>query len=98
MTPPDDGRAAPAGICLDLAENGLIVEQPDGRRTKGTPPILVERDAACGDCGRRHDMEKCPKCGSWIELSYGLMGGGLGAVKFCSNEKCNWMFKEFDCE
>ena len=57
----------------------------------GKPPILVEKDADCSDCGQKHDMEKCPECGSWIELGFGLMFGGLGEYKFC--QKCNWHWK-----
>lgn len=86
------------GVFLDLAESGLVVEQADGGRTRGTPPVLVEKDAACGDCGKRHDMEKCPRCGSWIGMGYGLAGGGVGVYYYCLGDGCDWTFKEFDRE
>lgn len=59
----------------------------------GERPILVEKNADCSDCGRKHDMEKCPECSSWIELGFGLMFGGFGEYKFCQNEKCGWHWK-----
>lgn len=59
----------------------------------GTPPIMVEKNADCKDCGRKHDLEKCPKCGSWIEVGWGLMFGGFGEYKFCQNDKCDWFWK-----
>jgi hypothetical protein len=62
--------------------------------TYGTPPILVEKDAQCPDCSQRHDMEKCPKCGSWIGFGFGLMGGGYGPYKFCQADNCNWLWQE----
>lgn len=59
----------------------------------GTPPILVEKNADCSECGQKHDLEKCPKCGSWIEIGFGLMFGGFGEYKFCQNDKCTWRWK-----
>lgn len=59
----------------------------------GKPPVLVERDALCPECGGRHDMEKCPDCGSWIGMGFGLAFGGFGEYKFCTDEKCGWRWK-----
>lgn len=59
----------------------------------GEPAILVEKDTLCADCGDCHDVEKCPRCGSWIHLGFGLMGGGFGDYKFCDNSECKWMWK-----
>lgn len=62
----------------------------------GTPAILILKDAKCLDCGGVHDTEKCPDCGSYIELGYGLAGGGCGIYKYCTNGSCGWFWKEFD--
>lgn len=64
----------------------------------GIPSILVAKNKYCKECGRVHDLEKCPKCGASIEIGYGLMGGGIGVYKFCRNEKCNWFWKRLDQE
>lgn len=61
------------------------------KRPMGAPPVLVERDAWCEDCHSRHDMEKCPQCGSWISIGYGLMYGYYGEYKDCMNF-CGWFF------
>lgn len=74
----------------------LVVFQDSGRRTAGIPPILVKRDKLCDDCGKIHDFEKCPTCDGWIEIGYGLMGGGMGQYKFCRTDRCDWFYKEFD--
>lgn len=64
----------------------------------GTRPVLVEREHDCKECGKVHDLEKCPDCGGWIEVGYGLMGGGMGMYKWCPEEKCRWMWKELETE
>jgi len=28
-------------------------------------------------------MNKCPKCGTELEMGYGLAGGGIGAYEYC---------------
>lgn len=35
----------------------------------------------------------CPKCGSELEMGFGLAGGGYGAYEYCTNEKCNQFTK-----
>ncbi len=78
--------------------SGLIVCGVEPEIKMGEPAILVETDADCQECGRVHDMEKCPKCGSWIDEGYGLAFGGMGHYKSCLNEKCDWWWKEQDME
>lgn len=56
----------------------------------------MARDAYCEDCNGRHDMEKCPECGSWIGIGYGLMGGGMGVYKYCLSDSCTWMWKRLE--
>jgi predicted amidophosphoribosyltransferase len=63
----------------------------------GEPAVMVEEDALCPDCGDHHDIEKCPRCGSWIELGYGLMAGAMGSYKFCTNDQCRWVYVEPEC-
>jgi len=75
------------GICLDFAA------EPGEH---GERPVMVEANAHCPDCDTVHDIEKCPRCGAWIELGYGLMGGGFGPYKFCQNEACDWMWKNVE--
>lgn len=60
----------------------------------GEPPILVAENELCNECGNEHEFEKCPKCGSWIHLGFGLMFGGFGDYKWCQNEQCDWFYKE----
>lgn len=60
----------------------------------GTPAILVDKDKHCDECGHSHDFEKCPECGAWIELGFGLMFGGFGEYKYCRNDKCKWTWKK----
>lgn len=71
----------------------MTILQPDGYFTTGTPPVFVEADRFCSDCGRRHDFEKCPRCGAWIEIQYGI--GGLR--KWCAAE-CGWGFFRHDSD
>jgi hypothetical protein len=61
---------------------------------QGDPPVLVEKDHDCKECGKTHDLEKCPRCGSWITPGFGLMGGGFGPYWFCNNDDCDWFRKE----
>lgn len=35
----------------------------------------------------------CPKCGSELEMGFGLAGGGYGAYEYYTNEKCNQFTK-----
>lgn len=60
------------------------------------PPVLVEQDHNCAECGSVHEIEHCPKCGSDIGLGFGLAGGGFGEYKYCLGEKgdCDWFWKE----
>lgn len=38
-----------------------------------------------------HQVEDCPKCGSSLEQSFGLAGGGFGAYGYCpSCERVVW--------
>lgn len=67
---------------------------PPTRITFGEPPIFVDANHRCEDCGEIHDREKCPRCGSWIGHGFGLAGGGYGLYKYCLNEACDWMWKE----
>ena len=64
----------------------------------GTPPTLIEKDHDCQECGSTHDLEACPKCGSWISHGYGLMFGGFGAYKYCNNDSCDWLWKRLEVE
>jgi hypothetical protein len=69
------------------------------RTTIGIPPILVEKDRLCEECGSIHDIEKCPLCGSFIHIGYGFMGGGLGTYYTCGFDEftgCPWMYKILD--
>ena len=56
----------------------------------GTPPVLVAENALCEDCGKYHEIEKCPKCSSWITPSV----GGDRVTKYCNNDDCDWTFIE----
>ena len=58
------------------------------------PAILVKTAVDCPDCGKVHDIEACPKCGSDIVLGFGLMFGGYGEYKFC--EVCDWWWKRYE--
>jgi hypothetical protein len=60
---------------------------------RGERPVMVEANANCTDCNTVHDIEKCPKCGAWIELGFGLMFGGFGPYKFCTSKTCDWFWK-----
>ena len=74
--------------------NSVLIDTIDTHEGDGPEPIMVEQNAHCPDCGGQHDIEKCPKCGSWIEIGYGMAYGGMGEYKFCSNEKCDWFWKQ----
>lgn len=63
-------------------------------RPQGDPPVPVEKDHDCEECGNTHDLEQCPKCGSWISFGFGLMAGGCGPYMFCNNEECDWVRKD----
>lgn len=43
------------------------------REGMGGPPLMVDPDRFCDDCGKNHEFEKCPKCGSWIDLGFGRL-------------------------
>lgn len=81
-----------SGICLDFASTVGPGEEIGDR------PKLLQRDVDCEDCGTRHDVEVCPKCGSFIALGYGLMFGGCGEYRFCNedNGPCDWFWKRED--
>jgi hypothetical protein len=40
----------------------------------------------------------CPKCGTELEMGYGLAGGGIGPYEYCPNERCNYFVKHQDAE
>lgn len=64
----------------------------------GTPPVMVEENADCPDCGKVHDIEACPDCGADIIISYGLgCGPGIGLVKMCE-DMCGWTWKKVEPE
>ena len=35
----------------------------------------------------------CPKCGSELEMGFGLAGSGYGPYEYCTNEKCDQFTK-----
>lgn len=71
----------------------FTIFQPNGKVTLGVPPILVEKNKDCQECGRVHDIEVCPLCGSFIFLGFGFLGGGLGEYKICDADTCPWIYK-----
>lgn len=80
---------------LDVFVDAVGGEPGDER---GERPVMVKEDAHCDECGQRHDIEACPKCGAFIELGYGLIFGGCGEYKFCSAEGCDWFWKREDTD
>ena len=64
----------------------------------GKPPVMVKENAYCSECDRYHEFEKCPECGSWIEVWYGLMFGGFGLYKYCLNDSCDWYWQRLEGE
>ena len=76
-------------IILDV-HDGSTPGQETGKR-----PILVAESALCEECGREHELEKCPDCGSWVEPGYGLAFGGYGEYKSCL-KNCGWFWKKED--
>lgn len=77
-----------------------IHEAGDGPGTEhGTRPTKIAESIACPDCGKVHDIEACPKCGSDIILGYGLgFGPGMGEYNFCENRSCDWRWKREDAD
>ena len=73
-------------LCLDLAA-------PPGEY--GERPIMVTESAHCDECGRAHEIEKCPRCGAWIFPYWGMCpGGGFGEYKICDGDPpCGWYWK-----
>lgn len=71
----------------------MKVLQPDGYFTVGVPPVFVEADRFCDDCGKIHDFEKCPKCGAWIHIWYGIQG----LIHVCQAE-CGWQYLRLDSD
>ncbi len=69
----------------------LPVIQPNGVTTLGIPYEINAQDRGC-----------CPLCKTPIEdddynPGYGIAyGGGLGTYWVCSNDACDWFFKELD--
>lgn len=82
----ETGRQATGGVMFDFAG-------PEPGTETGERPVLVAENAHCDECGQQHDIEVCPKCGSFITLGFGLMFGGYGEYKFCNNEQCDWFWK-----
>lgn len=41
---------------------------------------------------REAKMDKCPHCGSELEVGFGLAGGGYGAYTYCPAEDCGKYF------
>lgn len=74
----------------------IIIDGAEIRDGMGDPPILVDENRFCDECENEHEFEKCPKCGSWIHISFGLMFGGYGLAKWCQNDKCDWFYKELE--
>jgi hypothetical protein len=37
-------------------------------------------------------MDKCPHCGTELEVGFGLAGGGYGAYTYCPAEDCGKYF------
>lgn len=72
----------------------VIVDEaapPEGAEY-GTPPILVQEDYDCPECGKVHKLEACPDCGS-NDVFYGFglgFGPGYGPYKACD---CGWSWK-----
>lgn len=66
----------------------------------GERPTLLQERVDCEDCGHAHEIEVCPKCGSFITPGYGLMFGGVGEYKFCNgdNGDCDWFWKREDSD
>lgn len=59
----------------------------------GTPPVLVEHDHDCQQCGNVHDIEACPNCGADVFHGFGLgIGPGFGEYKVCE-AGCGWFCK-----
>ena len=59
----------------------------------GEPPHVVDANYDCPECGKRHLLEECPKCGS-NDVFYGFglgFGPGYGQYKACD---CGWSWKE----
>lgn len=82
-------------ICIDYTTppGQATRTNDDGSTEYGQRPDPVSRDTDCAECGQRHDIEKCPICGSWIEHGFGLAGGGFGAYKYCPSDGCGWIWK-----
>jgi len=63
--------------------------QYEGLKVVGTPPN-TDKDY----------VSWCPKCGRRLmdhDEGYGLAyGGGIGHYIFCSNSKCDWVYKWLD--
>jgi hypothetical protein len=84
----------------------LDLAAPPGTRVSGYttesglgpfPPVYLG-EWHCQECGRRHEFETCPLCGSWIDFGYGLMGGGFGRYAYCTGHACDWFYKWHDPE
>lgn len=95
----------------DNDQCGIVLQNPDGTvpgihmdftagepgSEQGEKPVLVEENILCSECNREHDIEVCPKCGSFISMGYGLAYGGMGHYKYCNNvEGCDWFWKKED--
>lgn len=58
------------------------------------PPVLVKKDHDCEECGRVHDIEVCPWCGSYIDLGFGIAFGSYGTYAVCMSDDCEWFHTE----
>lgn len=74
----------------------IIVDQAEIVDGMGEPPVMVSEAEHCVECHQTHEMEKCPKCGSWIQMQYGMMFGGMGLAKWCRNDDCDWFYKDLE--
>lgn len=41
-----------------------------------------------------NEPDKCPKCGVWLEMGFGLAGGGYGPYTYCPKHGIIEKFQE----
>lgn len=79
-----------------VREVEIIIDSSEISGGMGAPPVLVFENKLCDECGHEHEFEKCPECGSWIHIGFGLMFGGYGGYKWCQSDECDWFYKELE--